>query len=126
MLLGEGGIANYRGGRGLEIEKLAMRLGGRGVWWGCRDWEVNHRLGQVLVERDVPVGVVLFREGFEPEGLQLVEGGEALAWGVFVAGVAEGAEVVGVLVTGQPVVVGHRGVKRGTDGPAGIVKSHWQ
>src|ERR1035441_3700695 len=86
---------------GLEIEKLAVRLGGRGVRWGCRDREINHRLGQFLVERDVPVWVVLFGECFEAEGLQLVEGGEALARGLFVAGMAESAEDVGVLVAGQ-------------------------
>lgn len=94
---GEQGAAAGRGVGGLEVEKLAVRLGGRGVWWGCRDRQVDGRLGQILVERDVPVGGVLFGEGFEVEGLQLVDGGEALARGTFVAGVAEGAQDVGVL-----------------------------
>jgi len=30
-----------------------------------RNRQVNHRLGQIHVQRDVPVGVVLFGEGFE-------------------------------------------------------------
>ena len=69
---------------------------------------------------DVPIRVVLFGEGFESNLLQLVEGGEALAQGVFVAGVAEGAEDMGVLVARQAVGVGHHGVNGGADGPVGV------
>ena len=64
---------------------------------------------------------MLFGEGIEAEGLQLVEGGETLARSVFVAGMAEGAEDVGVLVARQAVGLGHHGVNGGADGPAGVV-----
>ena len=117
--------AATRGRRWFEIEKLA---GAGGADFGFRisdfgipgQGQVNHRLGQVFVARDVPIWVVLFGEGFEADGLQLVEGGETLARGVFVAGVAEGAEDVGVLVARQAVGVGHHGVNGGADGPAGV------
>ena len=105
----------------MEIEKLFVRLGGSGVGGGFGDGQVNHQLRQILVEREVPIGVVLLGEGGEAEGLQLVEGSEALARGVFVAGVAEGAQDVGVLVARQAVGVGHHGVNGGADGPAGVV-----
>ena len=45
------------------------------------------------------VGVVLAGEGFDADLLEVVEGGEALAGGVLVAGVAEGGEDVSVLGT---------------------------
>jgi hypothetical protein len=82
----------------LEFEKLAMRLGAHCIRGGFRDGQINHRLRQILVKRDIPIRVVLFSKGFEANGLQLVEGGEALPRGVCVIGVAEGAEGVGVLV----------------------------
>jgi len=50
----------------------------------------------------------------------LGEGGEALARGVLVAGVAEGAENVGVLVARKAVGVGHHGVYDKT-----IIHSSW-
>ena len=49
------------------------------------------------------------------------EGGEALARGDFVAGVAECAEDIGVLITIRPIDLGHYGINGGADGPAGVV-----
>jgi hypothetical protein len=50
---------------------------------------------------------------------------EALAPGVLVAAVAEGAEDMGVLVTPQAVRVGHHGVNGGANHPEGVlVRQH--
>jgi hypothetical protein len=106
----------------LEIEQFAGAVWGAVLFeGGGGDREVNDRLGQDFVERDVPIRIVLFGERFEADGLQLVEGGEALARGVFVAGVAESAQDVSVLGTRQAVGIGHLGVNRGTNGPADIL-----
>ena len=91
------------GGGRLKIEEVAG-AGARGsVRGGGGNGQINHRLERVLVERDVPVGILFLGEGFEADLLQVVEGGEALARGVFVTGVAEGAEDMGVLVACQAV-----------------------
>jgi len=89
---------------------FVRRSGGHG--------QINHRLGQVLVQGCVPVGGVLFEEGFEVNLLQLVDVGEASARGGSVVGVDKGAADMVVLVACQAADGGHYGAKSRADNPS--------
>ena len=57
--------------------------------------KVDDGLGEVLIQGDVPVGIVLTDDLFEAETLQFVEAGQAQFGGLSIAGVAESREDVG-------------------------------
>ena len=82
-------------------------------------------MGEVFVQGDVVVGVMLAGEGVEVELLQFVELGQAELGGLGVAGVAEGAEHVLVLVARKAVGVGHHGVDGRTDLPSLVIPGQY-
>src|SRR5262249_28953925 len=85
--------------------------------------QIDHRLGQALVERDVRVRVVGLDEGAEADVFQLVEGGKAALGGLAVALMAERGEYMDVLLTREAIGVSDHGVDGGAHSPAGVLTS---
>ncbi len=65
--------------------------------FGRKLWQVDNRLRKILVEGDVPVGIVFPGERVEAEGVQFVEGSQTQLGCLGIALVAEGGEHVLVL-----------------------------
>src|SRR5262245_61667459 len=93
----------------------------RGLLNSVETGKVDHGFGEGIVEWDVPVGVVLFGEGFEAERFQVVEGGQAQGRGLGEGLVVEGGEDVFILRAVEAVGGGYGGVDGGAKGPAGVV-----
>ncbi|MFY0576329.1 hypothetical protein ACN28S_19965 [Cystobacter fuscus] len=83
--------------------------------------EVDDWLGKLFVEVNIPVRVMLLREGLGAQGFQFIEGREAAHRCVRVAGVAEPRENVVVLVAGEPIGIGNQCVNGSADGPARVL-----
>jgi hypothetical protein len=86
-------------GRGQTVEPEAIGIGA-GM---AEPRQLDHRLGQPLVERAVPVGVVFVGELLQADPLHLVDLRRAERWCLGVAPVPEGRQDVGILVTIQAV-----------------------
>ena len=94
----------------IHLHLPAHRSPGRSPSIPTHPRQLAHGLWQVLVQGDVPVGVVLAGEGFEADLLQLVELCQAQLGRLRVALVAEAGQDMGVLGPFEAVGIGDDGV----------------